>query len=135
MKLFKKRGVKTIDFTKSQNISVPKVSGKMNLSGDCVDLREQTVSVQPSSVSSASVGSSGSVIDFLSSGSSNVSSSNTSTSSFSSESNQSNEIIGIKKIMRNLSTKSEDNSNELYRLTQKIELLEKKIERLESGRV
>jgi len=135
MRFFKKKRLKTVDFTKVSNLGVRKVGGKMNISGDCVDLRDQAVSVQPTvdsqSVSTSS--NSGSVMDFLSGSGSSASTIPTQT--LSSSPSQSNDIIGIKRAMRNLSTKTEDNSNEVYRMMQKLELLEKKIERLESGRV
>ncbi|MEM4625490.1 MAG: hypothetical protein QXJ28_01865 [Candidatus Pacearchaeota archaeon] len=41
----------------------------------------------------------------------------------------------IKKKIRNLSSRTEENSNDIYKLLQRIELLERKIERLESSRI
>ena len=131
MKFFKKKGLGVVDFTKLPDSRV-KHRNDLKVSGDCVDLRDKdnVQSRQSPTVTSAA----NSVMDFLGGG--NVSNSNTNsfssgTSSFSDSANP-NEIVELKRILRTTSGKIEDNSNELYRMLQKLELLEKKIERLES---
>ena len=104
--------------------------------GDAVDLRDElptrktsnNISANIQSISSSpkvSTTQSESVLDFLSSNQS-------STSYPSEESENPNNDIELKKSLRALTSRIEDNSNELYRLIQRIELLERKLERFEN---
>lgn len=129
--VFLRKKPKTIDFTKLPDSRV-RQRKHLNISGDCIDLREDRLSDKSSSsVTSAA----GSVMDFLgssgNSGSSSDFSSGASASSFSDYPSNSNEIVELKRMLKASSGRIEDNANEVYRLMQRIELLERKIERLE----
>ena len=152
----KKKRSDTIDFTKMSDARMPRVNKDYKLEGDAVDLRkEKSFNVGSGSsevadpfagVSSDSVGrssssgsdlNSGGMFGFLdsSSSSSASSSSDSSGSSYPSSSpgmiNDISEVSVLKTNMRKMSGQIEDHSNEVYRLMQRIELLEKKIDRLE----
>jgi len=129
---FLKKKEKTIDFTKFPDSRIQE-RRDLKVSGDCVDLRgnienNQSNNLQDSQNSITSAA--GSVMDFL--GSSQTSTNTISNSSISDYPN-SNEIVEVKRMLRASSGKIEDNSNEIYRLIQRIELLERKIERLEGN--
>jgi len=123
MRFFKKRS-RTIDFTKVP-VAQARPVGKMPVSGDVVDLRGVQKTGEGVGVGGGS-GGSGSVMDFLNSGSSG--------STPSSSVAVGNDVIELKRMLRATSSRIEDNSNELYRILRKLELLEKKVERLEGGR-
>lgn len=119
---FGKKRVDTIDFTKMANASLPRsISNSANR--DTVDLRDTqstTASTTPDSQPS-------NTMDFL----------NTIASSSSPSTNvvsQVSEVSELRTQMRNLTGKLEDSSNEVYRLMQRIELLERKLERVEGRR-
>lgn len=119
MRFFRK---KTLDLT---NVAVPvERRDDLKFQGDMVDLRQSKNQDRPKQTEHSSETN---AFNFLNS---MVSSSNTSNQS----SFESNEILELKKSLRATTSRIEDNSNEIYRLLQKIELLERKIERLENGR-
>jgi len=151
---FFKRKVRTIDFTKLPDARIKEMPGEINIAGDCVDLRSADLNevnnsrFNSSSVGSGSVGVSpplapslvgtpagagggDSVMDFLGGGGTTTSSASSSVGS-GSLSSSSNDIVELKRMIRATSNKADEASNEVYRLIQKIELLERKIERLES---
>lgn len=127
MGIFGKKKVRTIDFTRLPNLNAQQ-SNNVNTASDVVDLRNTSNQSTASPVS-------GGATDFL-----NTMASNTSTSSASSSSIESthgiltqvSEISELRTNMRKLTGKLEDSENQVYRLTQRIELLEKKIERFEN---
>ena len=116
--IFKKRS-KTIDFTKMPNARTFKRNIDLPISGDIVDLRKVQNDLQDHAIKSET----SSVMDFLNSGSLSSSSSNVVT--------QISETSELKTKMRHFTGRIEDNANGIYRLMQRLELLEKKIERLE----
>ncbi|MEK6873605.1 MAG: hypothetical protein AABW91_02075 [Nanoarchaeota archaeon] len=132
---------KTLDFTTGEAGGIPPriIKKEYPMSGDFVDLRDEEKEIksfnqkqtynQASSVSK-------SPFDFLTS---NTSSSNSSSypSTNNISSNISNPIAEVSEMselrvkLRNMTTRIEDQSNEIYRLVQRIELLERKLERFE----
>ncbi|MEA3329829.1 MAG: hypothetical protein U9Q06_03740 [Nanoarchaeota archaeon] len=142
MRLFKKRQ-RTIDFTK-MSIATP-IKRDFKMSGDTVDLRGQNVQPKEGGdVNLAGSGNSGdidlgvnplaqpqsngnSVMDFLSSSSSSLQSSSATSSN---PVTQISEVSELKNKMRSMTNKVENTENDIYRLMQKLELLERKIERL-----
>ena len=118
MRFFRK---KTLDLT---NVAVPvQKRDDLQFQGDMVDLRQGKNQEVPKQTEQENTN----AFDFLNSMA--LSSNNQNQSSF-----ESNEILELRKSLRATTSRIEDNSNEIYRLLQKIELLEKKIERLENGR-
>ncbi len=128
MKLFKKRQ-RTVDFTKMPNAVIPKRD--FRVIGDAVDLRGEkmpqsdTVDLSNANLQSVKPASSDGMLDFLSKPS-------TSTSPSTNVVTQVSEISELKTKMRGVTGKIEENANEIYRLIQRIELLEKKIDRFEN---
>ena len=119
---FGKKKQRTVDFTKLPDVRIQKRMD-FKTSGDVVDLREEQVNESPTSGTN-----SGSTLDFLNTMA--TSASDTSTNVVT----QISEMSELKNKMRDMTGRIEDTSNEIYRLMQKIEFLEKKIERFESGR-
>lgn len=117
----------TIDFTKMPGVSAPQQNvSNLKMSGDCVDLSESNLS--PVQASGSSSGESSGGFDFL-----NTMASSSSSSSLPSSSNvvtQISEVADLKNKLRNFTGKIEELSNENYHLMQRIELLERKIERM-----
>ena len=124
---FKKRGSDTVDFTQGYKIPPSKPSFKFQ--GGMVDLRDSQTINKTSSSNIQDEQSSNSGFDFLN----NMASSSGSPLSESSYNpiSQVSEMSEMKIKLREMTRKLEDSSNEMYRLLQKMELLEKKIERLE----
>ncbi|MFA5019878.1 MAG: hypothetical protein WC533_02155 [Candidatus Pacearchaeota archaeon] len=120
MGLFRKK--RTIDFTKLPDSRVAESREFKFTNEGLVDLRDS----EPLKKSASPVSSlpSNSGFNFLENNS-GFSSDSGSAGSSDSETN---------KILTNTARRVEENSNELYRLLQRIELLERKIERLENGR-
>ncbi|MFA5993004.1 MAG: hypothetical protein WC796_04830 [Candidatus Pacearchaeota archaeon] len=90
----------------------------------------------PTSLSS-STSSSDSMFDFLNTNTSPISSSSnlSSLDSFTPSFSASNlDLDDIKKTLRNLSSTTEESSNEVFQLTRKIEMLERRLDSLESRR-
>ena len=115
---------RTIDFTNSE--APPQIVKKdYPMSGDFVDFRsekkEPSYSKQPQTISK-------SPFDFLAGGSNPGSYQSTSSSNPIADVS---EISELKTKLRNMTTRIEDQSNEMYRLVQRIELLERKLERYE----
>jgi len=133
---FKKKRSETIDFTKLPDARVHRTNTDFKKAGDFVDLTDESaVAEQPVQASSGS--STGSQMDFLNTMASSTSSSSGSSqpdSEFSSSNvvTQVSEMSELKHKLRNVTGKLEDNENQIYRLMQKIELLERKIERFEN---
>ncbi|OIO43160.1 hypothetical protein COU56_04510 [Candidatus Pacearchaeota archaeon CG10_big_fil_rev_8_21_14_0_10_31_9] len=115
---------RTLDFTNAK--ALPKlVRREYQMSGDFADLRDERKEIKPSKqISSASK----SPFDFLT-GSSGSYQSTSSTSS--NPIGEVSEISELKTKLRVMTGKVEDQSNEIYRLMQRIELLERKLERFE----
>jgi len=111
---FGKKKSYTVDLTKMANSSVPQPSSPVN---DTVDLREKTQTQTSPPTSAAGM-------DFLNTMASSTPTSNPLT--------QVSEMSELKIQFRKLTSKLEDSENDVYRLMQRIELLEKKIERFES---
>src|SRR3989338_2576553 len=115
---------RTIDFTNSE---VPHQIVKKDypMSGDFVYFRsekkEHSYSKQPQTISK-------SPFDFLAEGSNPGSYQSTSSSNPTADVS---EISELKTKLRNMTVRIEDQSNEMYRLVQRIELLERKLERYE----
>jgi len=141
MGLFGKKRSDTIDFTKRADAHLHLVNKNYKFAGDAVDLRRKTpnspnevidpfseISDTPKNSNSPS---SGGLFGFLDS--SKNTSSSTSVSHYPNENivSQVSEISDLNIKLRNITSRMEDSSNEVYRLMQRIELLEKKIERLE----
>ena len=124
MRFLKKSGSKTIDFTKLPDSRI-QINKNLKVSGDCVDLRENNLEKPTGQITSAA----NSVMDFL--GNSSQANTMPTSTSFSEYSSNPNELIELKRVIKKSSGRIEDNSNELYKLMQKIELLERKIDRLE----
>lgn len=152
MGLFGKKKSDTIDFTRMSDARIPAMNKDYKFEGDAVDLRQRKfVSQQSESpgLSSGDVVDPFAGVDDSSSGSSSSSNSGSggmfgfldSSSTGSSQSvspypsrgiiNEVSEVSELKTNMRKMSTQIEDHSNEVYRMMQRIELLEKKLERLE----
>ncbi len=133
----KKKG--TVDFRNIAGAKIPVASRDYNYSEGSVDLRENKM---PSNnkVGDIKLSNSFKTHSNVSSNNSNVlefldSSATTGQSDSAISSNvvtQISQISEIKTSMRKLSSQIENSSNEVYRLLQRIELLEKKIQRLES---
>src|SRR3989338_1536187 len=125
-KWFKKES-EIVDFT-DRGKNVPKIETGYGVTKEgFIEFKDKNLSSTGSSGNSSSGLSSG--FDFLNDlavGSSTNSSSSGSLSSVDSVDNSE-----TSKALRHMSTRIEDNSNELYRLLHRIELLERKIERLE----
>lgn len=118
---------KTVGFTQDGFVDFSKSESELNNTSENI-----------SSSTSSPVKSSGSVFDFLTGGSS--SSDNNSVGNPSSrdlpppyigDNYGGSELDEVKKMIRNVSGMTSDNSNEVYKLLQRIELLERKLERLE----
>ncbi len=126
---FRKKGAETVDFTQGYKVPPPKPS--LKYSEGMIDLRSENQDISNNFEESqkSNIGSSSSGFDFL----------NTMASSSSSNQNLSdtNPITQVSEMsemnikLRNITRRLEESSNETYKLLQKIELLEKKIERLE----
>jgi len=129
MGLFGKKRVDTIDFTKMRDARVIKPSGSVKMEGDCVDLREQDSGVAPQQESQPA-SSGGSMMDFLSSSSTVSTNSSDSFGSSSNPVTQISEISELKNRLRNMTSQMENFSNDNYKLMQRIELLERKLERM-----
>ena len=121
---FRKKRQDTVDFTKNPNAIIPMPNSSLKFDGDVVDLRNLSYSPAKNKVVQQSQESIPNNIDFL--------------NTMALSSKESKEIIDetgenseVKNKMRMLSSKIEDYSNEVYKLLQRIELLERKIERLE----
>ena len=143
----RKKKSDTVDFTKMSDARIPKTNVDYKFEGNAVDLREMK---QESSSKSTDVFDPFSGVSESSSNSNNFksessnsggmfgfldSSSSSSSSPSYGESNVVNdvsEMSDLKIKMRNITSKIEDSSNEVYRLMQRIELLEKKIQRFEN---
>jgi len=123
MKLFWKKRPDTIDFTQMSDARVSMPKKQMKVSGGLVDLRNDA----PAN-NSAPPKSSGSFMDFLSSNSSDLTSDSSGLNS--NVITQVSEISELKQKLKNMTNRVEDLSNENYRLMQRIELLERKMERL-----
>ena len=122
---FRKKRVGTIDFTKLSNSQVPQSSDDIRAEGKTVDLRNDSQTSTSSEPSASST-------DFLNTMASSSSSlSGTSTSS-GNVVTQVSEMAELRVHMRKLTGKIEDSDNQVYRLMQRIELLEKKLERFEN---
>ena len=108
---------RTIDFTSSD--TPPKITKKeYPMTGDFVDLRSgEKKSDYPKQTSSSSK----SPFDFLAVGSSQSTSTNPIA--------EVSEISELKIKLRNMTTRVEDQCNEIYKLMQRIELMERKLER------
>jgi len=125
---FRKRGISTIDFTKMPVVRLQQPSpANMKISGDCVDFTSQPINQMQMSQSSAGA------FDFLNKMASSSSESSMSSSNLMSPSSnvvsQISEIAELKNKLRNFTNRFEELSNENYRLMQRIELLERKMER------
>lgn len=123
-----------VDFTdRGKNIPEIKTNYKVTKDG-FIELKDKQISQTPGTNSSSNSNLS-SGFDFLNDmavgSSTNSSSSSSSLSNLGSGSNSIEDSGEISKNLRHMSTRIEDNSNELYRLLHRIELLERKIERLE----
>ncbi len=127
MKIFKKKREKTIDFTKRETQVRKKPfivnKGAVDLRGTQNQEKNENVDFTQNSPFNSS-GSSSSVMDFLGGGSS------------SSEDVHSvseiSQVSEIKNKMKDVTGKIENLDNEFYRLMQKVEMLEKKIEKFEN---
>jgi len=138
MGLFGKKKRGTIDFTKMSDARIP-MNRNYKFEGEAVDLRDKSSSnksdvADPFSgisddSSSTSSGSSGGLFGFLDSSPKN----STQSTSYPDTNivNEVSEISTLKTNMRKISSQVEDHSNEVYRLMQRIELLEKKVQRFE----
>lgn len=117
----KKNGTEIIDYTKGEQLTKIKPKQNFKFSGDFVDLRKQSQSPVSQNPPDSDSKKSSSIFGFLDSFSSSSLSQNGKTLS--------PEDLG--KNLQNLSRRLEDASNEIYHLIQRIELLERKIDRLE----
>ena len=134
MGLFRKRGTDTVDFTKMPGGGVPnldadKPKSALKFTNGFVDFRANTQQSQPSR-SSASSQNSNSMTNFLSSSSSSNASSSVNSSDINNPIEQVSELSELKLNLRKMTINLENLSNENYRLMQRVELLERKIERL-----
>jgi hypothetical protein len=145
----KKKKSDTIDFTRMSDAQIPRVNKNYKMDSGAVDLRgnKQVVSsnigddvVNPfagvndsTAQTQRSNSDSGGMFGFLDNPSTTAST-QSSTSSYPSSNiiNEVSEISELKTHMRKLSGQIEGHSNEVYRLMQRIELLEKKIQRFEN---
>ena len=121
---FRKKGADTVDFTQGYKISPKKPSFKY--SEGMIDLRAEN---QANSGSGNTQTASISGFDFL-----NTMASSASDNNSVEDTNpvaQVSEMSEMKIQLREMTRKLEDSSNEMYKLLQKIELLERKLERLE----
>ncbi|MEM3113206.1 MAG: hypothetical protein QXI33_02165 [Candidatus Pacearchaeota archaeon] len=122
---FRKKSGDTIDLTQSPGYKLPASKQGYKHSEGMVDLRSGS-QTQNSVNESTNSG-----FDFLNT----MASSATNSSGFSSESTnpviQVSEMSEMKIKLRDITMRIEESSNEMYKLLQKIELLERKIERLE----
>ena len=138
MGLFRKKKRGTIDFTKMSDAQFPQINKDYKLYGDAVDLRQPNLSSGSSGKSANSpvltssdnsISSGGGLFGFLNSD--DTKTSNQTTYPQRNVITEVSEISELKTTMRKLSSQIEDRGNEVYRLMQRIELLEKKIQRLE----
>ena len=122
---FGKKRVDTIDFTKLSNSQIPQSSDDIRAEGKTVDLCNDSQTSTSSEPSASST-------DFLNT----MASSSSSLSSISTSSGnvvtQVSEMAELRVHLRKLTGKIEDSDNQVYRLMQRIELLERKIERFEN---
>jgi hypothetical protein len=146
----KKKKSDTIDFTRMSDAQIPRVNKDYKMDSGAVDLRgNRSTSVVTNSKNDVvnpfagvndstaqtqrSNSDSGGMFGFLDNPSTTAST-QSSTSSYPSSNiiNEVSEISELKTHMRKLSGQIEGHSNEVYRLMQRIELLEKKIQRFEN---
>ena len=120
---FGKKKSDTVDLTRSSNAYVPQPVRSSNV--DTVDLR-QTPSNSTNESTASTATSTG--MDFLNT----MASSAPETTSSSNPITQVSEMSDLKIQLRKLTSKLEDSENDVYRLMQRIELLEKKLERFEN---
>src|SRR3989344_7559387 len=122
---FRKKGADTVDFT--QGYKIPPKKPSFKYSGGMIDLRAQNQANSNSSNNLQESSSSG--FDFL-----NTIASSASDNNLIENKNpvaQVSEMSEMKIKLREMTRKLEDSSNEMYKLLQKIELLERKLERFE----
>ena len=147
MGLFGRKRNDTIDFTKRADAHLHLVNKDYKFEGDVVDLRRKTSNSSKEAVDSfsgvldmpddsnslndSSSSSSGGLFGFLDSSKSAGSSVSTGHYPSGNVVSQVSEISELNLKLRNMTSRMEDSSNEVYRLMQRLELLEKKIERLE----
>ena len=121
MGIFRKKKVHTIDFTKLPNSHVVQPNKNLKFEGDVVDLRNSSSGSYNTSVGPAGM-------DFLDTMANSSSTPKPSKGILT----QVSEVSELKINMRKLTGKLEDSDNQVYRLLQRIELLEKKIDRFEN---
>ena len=127
----KKRG--TIDFRNIPGAKIPISNRDYNYKEDSIDLRDGEMSSHNKEEdvklfsSSNNHSNAANMLGFLDSSTSMNQSSFTSSNVVT----QVSEISEVKTTMRKLSSQIENSSNDVYKLMQRVELLEKKIQRLE----
>lgn len=128
MGLFKKKR-ETIDFTQFPGMRVKSPDKSFRVKGDFVDLTDRCPKkkFEVKNTDDKQVSSKDSFIDFLSGNSESKISEDSSHLGL-----ENPELPELKNKMKHLTNQLESNSNEVYRLIQRIELLEKKIERIEN---
>lgn len=116
MGIFGKKKIKTIDFTRLSSSNTQQ-NNNQDVEREVVDLRNTSNSME----------STAGTMDFL-----NTMASSSHSTSSTNPLIQVSEMSELRTNMRKLTGKIEDSENQVYRLMQRIELLEKKIERFEN---
>ena len=109
------------------------VGDSVDLRGEKLQARQQVSNNQTSSLNQSNQSSeknTGNFFDFFSNNSAQET--QTQNQNFPQSNISDNENTSLKRDLRNISSRIEENSNDIYKLLHKIELLEKKIERIEN---